>query len=81
MHDDPVSKLLARDHTREDLLRTLGQNLTTLNEIIDEYRVAWRAATGVGWAKADLIKAGFTDPMKLPRASRPRTREEGPIDE
>lgn len=69
---DPVEKLLERDEHRETMLRTLGSKLTTMWEVSDEYKDAWRAATGVGWARADLIKAGFVDPSKLPRRTSTR---------
>ncbi|MCI7513475.1 hypothetical protein [Schaalia hyovaginalis] len=72
---DPVDKLLHRDEHREDMLRTLGLKLSTLLDVTDEYRAAWRAATGVGWAKGDLLKAGFVDPTRLPRRSTPRRIE------
>lgn len=72
---DPVDKLLQRDEHREDMLRALGLKLSTLLDVTDEYRTAWRAATSVGWAKADLLKVGFVDPTRLPRRSTPRRIE------
>lgn len=72
---DPVDKLLQRDEHREDMLRALGLKLSTLLDVTDEYRTAWRVATSVGWAKADLLKVGFVDPTRLPRRSTPRRIE------
>ncbi|MDY4263135.1 MAG: hypothetical protein SOX57_07375 [Schaalia hyovaginalis] len=72
---DPVDKLLQRDEHREDMLRALGLKLSTLLDVTDEYRAAWRVATSVGWAKADLLKVGFVDPTRLPRRSTPRRIE------
>ena len=72
---DPVATLLDRDEHREDMLRNLGRGLNNLADVAEEYKVAWKAAVGVGWVKGDLVKAGFVDPSKLPRvagASRER---------
>jgi hypothetical protein len=66
---DPVAALLERDEHREDMLRGLGLALRNLADVVGEYKSAWKAATGTGWAKADLVKAGFLDPVKLPRVS------------
>lgn len=71
---DPVGRLLERDEHRETMLRNLGNKLASLLESVDEYRDAWKATTGVGWAKADLLKAGFIDPVGLPRRAGGRDR-------
>jgi hypothetical protein len=65
--DDPVAKLLEKDANKEEMLRALGSAQLTLADVVVEYRDAWKAATGVGWARGDLLKAGFTDPGRLPR--------------
>ena len=72
MRDNPVDKLLAKDQHREDMLRALGSAHMTMLDVADEYRQAWKAAAGVGWARVDLLKAGFIDPTKLPRTPRGR---------
>lgn len=64
---DPVAALLERDEHKEEMLRGLGLALGNLADVVEEYRSAWKSATGTGWAKADLVKAGFVDPLKLPR--------------
>ena len=69
---DPVEKLLVKDAAKEDMLRQLGLAQRSLLEDVREFREAWKAATGVGWATADLKKAGFCDPARLPRQASPR---------
>ena len=64
---DPVAVLLDRDGHKEEMLRGLGLALGNLADVVEEYRSAWKSATGTGWAKGDLVKAGFVDPLKLPR--------------
>jgi hypothetical protein len=73
--DDPVAKLLERDENKGEMLRALGSAQTSLANVVAEYRDAWKAATGVGWARPDLLRAGFTDPNRLPRLG---TRREEP---
>ena len=51
---NPVDKLLKKDEHRE---------------AIANYRLAFKTATTIGWPKADLTKAGFPDPIRLPKAS------------
>lgn len=67
---DPVSLLLQKDRSREEALRNLGGALEALEEAIASYREAFRDASTMGWSKTDLIKAGFTDPVKLPRSRK-----------
>lgn len=64
---DPVAVLLDRDEHKEEMLRGLGLALGNLADVLEAYRVAWKSATGTGWAKNDLLRAGFVDPLKLPR--------------
>lgn len=64
---DPVLVLLERDGHKEEVVRSLGMALAKLASAIEEYRAAWKSATGTGWARGDLLKAGFADPLKLPR--------------
>lgn len=64
---DPVAVLLGRDGHKEEMLRGLGLALGNLADVVEEYRSAWKSATGTGWTKGDLVKAGFVDPLKLPR--------------
>ena len=66
---DPVHKLLEKDEHREAALRALGDAHHALDEAIAVYRTAFKAATSIGWPKADLTKAGFPDPTRLPKAS------------
>lgn len=66
---DPLHKLLKKDEDREAAVRALGDAHSTLDEAIVAYRIAFKAATTIGWPKADLTKAGFPDPIRLPKAS------------
>lgn len=68
-HMNPVDKLLKQDEHREAMLRALGSAHTALGDAVANYRLAFRTATTIGWPKADLIKAGFPDPTRLPKAS------------
>ena len=64
---DPVTLLLQKDGSREEALRNLG---SALEAPIASYREAFKDASAMGWPKTDLIKAGFTDPAKLPRSRK-----------
>ena len=64
---DPLHKLLKKDEDRETVVRALGAAHNTLGEAISAYRTAFKAATSIGWSKADLTKAGFPDPVRLPK--------------
>lgn len=66
---DPLHKLLKKDEDREVAVRALGDAHNTLDEAISAYRTAFKAATSIGWSKADLTKAGFPDPTRLPKAA------------
>lgn len=66
---NPVDKLLKKDEHRETMLRALGSAHTALDDAIANYRTAFKTATTIGWPKADLTKAGFPDPVRLPKAS------------
>lgn len=66
---NPVDKLLKKDEHREAMLRALGSAHTALDDAIANYRVAFKTATTIGWPKAALTKAGFPDPVRLPKAS------------
>lgn len=68
-HMNPVDKLLKQDEHREAMLRALGSAHTALGDAVANYRLAFKTATTIGWPKADLIKAGFPDPTRLPKAS------------
>lgn len=66
---DPAHKLLQKDEHREAMLRALGSAHNALDDAIANYRLAFKAATASGWSKADLIRVGFPDPIRLPKAS------------
>ena len=66
---DPLHKLLKKDEDREAAVRALGDAHSTLDETIAAYCSAFKAATSIGWSKADLTKAGFPDPIRLPKAT------------
>ncbi len=66
---NPVDKLLKIDEDREATLRALGSAHTALDDAIATYRVAFKTATTIGWSKPDLTKAGFPDPVRLPKTS------------
>lgn len=66
---DPLHKLLKKDENREAVVRALGDAHHALDETIAAYRSAFKAATSIGWSKVDLTKAGFPDPVRLPKTS------------
>lgn len=66
---DPLHKLLMKDEDREAAVRALGDAHYALDEVVATYRCAFKAATSNGWSKADLTKAGFPDPVRLPKSS------------
>lgn len=66
---DPLHKLLKKDEDREAVVRALGDAHHALDETIAAYRIAFKAATSIGWSKVDLTKAGFPDPVRLPKTS------------
>lgn len=67
---NPVDELLAAESDRDKRARELGAALTALLGDVETYRNAWRQATAAGFAKTDLLRAGFIDPAKLPRPKR-----------
>ena len=67
--NDPVSAQLNTENDRTAAAQNLGRDLATLNEAIDAYKNAWKTATTAGWAKTDLVRAGFLDPSRLPRTT------------
>lgn len=66
---DPLHKLLKKDEDREVVIRALGDAHNTLDDAIATYRTAFKTATTIGWSKADLTRAGFPDPIRLPKAT------------
>lgn len=66
---DPLHKLLMKDEDREAAVRALGDAHYALDEVVATYRSAFKAATTIGWSKADLTKGGFPDPVRLPKTS------------
>ena len=58
-----------KDEDREAAVRALGDAHYALDEVVATYRCAFKAATTIGWSKADLTKAGFPDPVRLPKTS------------
>lgn len=64
---NPVDALLNADNARATAARDLGTAHTSMLEAIAAYRDCWRKATQLGWARNDLLRAGFTDPARLPR--------------
>lgn len=67
---NPADELLAAESDRTTRARELGTALTALLTDVEVYKAAWRAALGVGFAKTDLVRAGFIDPARLPRPRR-----------
>ncbi|SPT53477.1 Uncharacterised protein [Actinomyces bovis] len=66
---DPLEALLSSDNARAAAARNLGAAHKEMIDAIAAYRACWRTATGCGWSKTDLVRAGFTDPTRLPRKS------------
>lgn len=67
---NPVDELLAADSDRAQRARELGTALTALLADVETYRAAWKQALAAGFARTDLLRAGFIDPAKLPRPKR-----------
>ena len=70
---NPVDELLAAESDRDKRARELGTALTALLEDVETYRMAWKQALAAGFARTDLLRAGFIDPAKLPRPRRATT--------
>lgn len=64
---DPIASLLAAQHDREQAVRDLNTAHGRLQQAISDYRTAWTTATSAGWARTDLVRAGLTNPERLPR--------------
>ena len=69
----PVDELLAAESDRDKRARELGAALTALLGDVETYRTAWKQALAAGFARTDLLRAGFIDPAKLPRPRRATT--------
>lgn len=69
----PVDELLAAESDRDKRARELGAALTALLGDVETYRTAWKQALAAGFARTDLLRAGFIDPAKLPRPKRTST--------
>lgn len=67
--DGPVERLLAQDRSKVEQVHTLGIGLQELELAMKGYRAAWKSARDGGWAKNDLVRAGFIDPARLPRST------------
>ena len=67
---NPVDELLAAESDRDKRARELGTALTALLGDVETYRTAWKQALAAGFARTDLLRAGFIDPAKLPRPRR-----------
>lgn len=67
---NPADALLAAESDRDKRARELGTALTALLEDVETYRKAWKQALAAGFARTDLLRAGFIDPAKLPRPKR-----------
>lgn len=70
---NPVDELLAAESDRDKRARELGTALTALLGDVETYRKAWKQALTSGFARTDLLRAGFIDPAKLPRPRRATT--------
>ena len=69
----PVDGLLAAESDRDKRARELGTALAALLGDVETYRKAWKQALAAGFARTDLLRAGFIDPAKLPRPKRTST--------
>ena len=69
----PVDELLVAQSDRDKRARELGAALTALLADVETYRKAWKQALAAGFARTDLLRAGFIDPAKLPRPKRTST--------
>lgn len=62
----PTEALIRYDDAKRVAIEDLGAQFDALVGAITEYREAFRGAASRGWARTDLIGAGFVDPKKLP---------------
>jgi hypothetical protein len=75
--NQPLQTLLAANTSKTEAAQNLGATYDTLTKALDEYKDAFATATKTGWAKNDLLRAGFADPAKLrlPREKKTSTNE------
>lgn len=75
--NQPLQTLLAANTSKTEAAQNLGATYDTLTKALDEYKDAFATATKTGWAKNDLLRAGFADPSKLrlPREKKTSTNE------
>lgn len=67
--ENPVERLLRMNEDKVKCVDTLGAARDALDVAIVEYRAAWKSARDAGWAKNDLVRAGFKDATTLPRVA------------
>ena len=74
--NQPLQTLLAANTSKTEAAQNLGATYDTLTKALDEYKDAFATATKTGWAKNDLLRAGFADPAKLrlPREKKTSTK-------
>lgn len=71
----PTQELMRRDEDKMLLLESLGEAFDALGVAAETYRQMFKNAKASGWAHADLVRSGFTDPKKLPTITRYSTNK------
>ena len=65
MTSNPLETLLAVNSNKTQAAQDLSATYDTFTKALDEYKGAFATACKNGWAKKDLLRAGFADPAKL----------------
>ena len=65
MTSNPLATLLAVNDNKTQAAQDLSQAHQELTRALENYKLVFATATKTGWAKNDLLRAGFADPAKL----------------
>ena len=77
MTSNPLATLLAVNDNKTQAAQDLSQAHQDLTLALETYKATFATACKNGWAKKDLLRAGFADPAKLrlPREKKTSTNE------
>lgn len=65
MTSNPLETLLAVNNSKTQAAQDLSQAHQELTRALENYKLVFATACKNGWAKKDLLRAGFADPAKL----------------
>lgn len=65
MTSNPLATLLAVNDNKTQAAQDLSQAHQELTLALENYKLLFATACKNGWAKKDLLRAGFADPTKL----------------